>query len=736
MNEKKNLTTEETFSLAIENHKKNNLQIAEKLYKEVLKINPNHLESIFLLGTLSAQTKKFNEAKQLLNKVIEIQPHNKDAHNNLGNVLKELGEFQKAISCYQKVLQIDPDFIFAHDNLGTVFKELGELEKSIICYQKAIKIQPNYVAAHNNLGIIYKELGEYQKAINCYKKAIQINLNYADAHNNLGILYKELGKYTEAFLGYQKAIFINSNHINAIKNISILSREIRLNNITKANSASLKKLFLLLFRRNDISHSDILFNAKLLLLESENYNQLRQVCNTDSLLLEKQIIQNLLKEELFLLMLQKSLITDLFLEKMLTTLRCEILLNLTELHQDILKKNFEFIISLAEQCFLNEYVFVQSNKEASYINQLKNSLENDKVIKELEIAILGCFIPLYSSEIIVEKLLNYKSKNILFNDLINMQIKEPSKEKELLNSIKSLGKISDDISQKVRDQYEENPYPRWRYTYMKSPSNLLNNINNQIRPNKIKFNNKFNNPNILVAGCGTGKHIFVAEDYLNANILVVDLSIASLAYAKRKTEELGLNNVEFLHADILQLNNLNRKFDLIECMGVLHHMENPIKGLKVLLDLLEPHGFLKLGLYSQIARQDIVRAKEFIRSNNFKSTIDDIRSFRQVIINEKNDQLLHKICNKFDFYSTSSVRDLVFHVQEHRFTLPQLSKILLNFNLEFLGFADLIIKSKYSDLYPNDKNNVFLDNWNQFEIDNPNTFIEMYKFWVRKIQKI
>ena len=163
--------------------------------------------------------------------------------------------------------------------------------------------------------------------------------------------------------------------MNAIKNISILSREIRLNNITKANSASLKKLFLLLFRRNDINHSDILFNAKLLLLESENYNQLRQVCNTDSLLLEKQIIQNLLKEELFLLMLQKSLIADLFLEKMLTTLRYEILLNLTELRQDILKKNFEFIISLAEQCFLNEYVFVQSNKEAGYINQLKNSLE-------------------------------------------------------------------------------------------------------------------------------------------------------------------------------------------------------------------------------------------------------------------------------------------------------------------------------------------------------------------------
>ena len=79
---------------------------------------------------------------------------------------------------------------------------------------------------------------------------------------------------------------------------------------------------------------------------------------------------------------------------------------------------------------------------------------------------------------------------------------------------------------------------------------------------------------------------------------------------------------------------------------------------------------------------------------------------------------------------------MIFHVQEHHFTLPILSKTLLNFNLEFLGFADLMLKSKYSDLYPNDKNNISLDNWNQFEIDNPNTFIGMYNFWVRKIQKI
>ena len=108
MNKKKILTAEETFALAVQNHKKNNLQIAENLYKEALKINPNHFESIHYLGALLAQTKRFDLAKPLLHKAIQIQPDYVDAHYNLGVALQELGEHQKAISSYEKAITIQP----------------------------------------------------------------------------------------------------------------------------------------------------------------------------------------------------------------------------------------------------------------------------------------------------------------------------------------------------------------------------------------------------------------------------------------------------------------------------------------------------------------------------------------------------------------------------------------------------------------------------------------------------
>ena len=78
-------------------------------------------------------------------------------------------------------------------------------------------------------------------------------------------------------------------------------------------------------------------------------------------------------------------------------------------------------------------------------------------------------------------------------------------------------------------------------------------------------------------------------------------------------------------------------------------------------------------------------------------------------------------------------RDLMFHIQEHCFTIPEISNMLKKFNLEFLGFRNPLIKTKFSKSYPKDKKNISLDNWNKFELNNQDAFSNMYQFWVRKV---
>ena len=216
---------------------------------------------------------------------------------------------------------------------------------------------------------------------------------------------------------------------------------------------------------------------------------------------------------------------------------------------------------------------------------------------------MACYFPLNSLKKVVTKLKNYTSDNIFFNDLITLQIKEPNIEKEIKKNINSISKITNKISEEVKNQYEENPYPRWRYCNQLFSMNLENDVNYQIRPNMINLEKKSGKIKILLAGCGTGKHLISIGKYANSNILAIDLSLASLAYAKRKVDEFNYNNIQFLHSDILELENLDQKFDIIESAGTLHHMEKPNDGLKCLLKVLKPNGLLRLGLYSELARK-------------------------------------------------------------------------------------------------------------------------------------
>jgi len=302
-------------------------------------------------------------------------------------------------------------------------------------------------------------------------------------------------------------------------------------------------------------------------------------------------------------------------------------------------------------------------------------------------------------------------------------------------AIKKLSDISNTTSLVVKKQYEENPYPRWVCTYKSKASNFMLSLQKAIYPNKIEqpvlFSDKLD---VLVPGCGTGYHpISLAQIYEGASILAVDLSLASLAYAKRKAKELGLDNIDFMQADILDLHGLNKKFDVIECVGVLHHLENPVEGWRIIVDLLKPKRFMKIGLYSDYARRAQTARKEFIKKFNYDSSPDGIRECRKHIFELPEDSPIKSALASEDFYTTSSVRDLLFHTQEYCFTLPEISSILEELGLRMIGFdISEKIKQEYVIRFPDDPKAISLTYWDQFEKKHPTIFSKMYNFWIQK----
>jgi 2-polyprenyl-3-methyl-5-hydroxy-6-metoxy-1,4-benzoquinol methylase len=401
------------------------------------------------------------------------------------------------------------------------------------------------------------------------------------------------------------------------------------------------------------------------------------------------------------------------------------------------EEGLPFFAALAQQCFISEYIYSQSADESAKVERLLSAL-TEAIAKRApvsarDLVTLACYVPLGTLRE-CERLTKLCWPSPI-QQLFAQQIDEPKQEETLAACLPTLTKVTDEISQQVRGQYEESPYPRWVTLSDGRPAQPINGVLGNLFPHsrfrKLKEKSRFD---ILVAGSGTGQHpISTARRFSDAEVLAVDLSRRSLAYGQRKAQELGVNNLEFGQADILEIGSLNRQFDVIESMGVLHHMQDPWGGWRTLIPLLNPGGLMKLGFYSRIARENINRLRDYIRKQGFGSSPSDIRQNRESLILACEQQGLGNVLLTRDFYSTSGCRDLLFHVQEHQLTLPEIKEFIDRNGLVFLGFEiDGNTLARYLKEFPDDVAATNLSHWHEFEKKNPDTFVSMYQFWVQK----
>ncbi|MBE9562762.1 MAG: class I SAM-dependent methyltransferase, partial [Proteobacteria bacterium] len=210
----------------------------------------------------------------------------------------------------------------------------------------------------------------------------------------------------------------------------------------------------------------------------------------------------------------------------------------------------------------------------------------------------------------------------------------------------------------------------------------------------------------------------------------------SLAYGIRMARDNNITNVDFKQGDLLNVGQLNKKFHVIECAGVLHHMQDPMQGWQALVDVLHDGGLMYIGLYSEAARRDVVKARAKIAELGLTGKDGEIRDFRQQILNKEYPEI-QSVAKWSDFYNLPQCRDLLFHVQEHRFTLPKIQTALDKLGLRFVGMIanETVTQNveKLEDKIPKHLKPSQLEYWEFIEKQSPNTFIHMYHVWCVKI---
>ena len=449
------------------------------------------------------------------------------------------------------------------------------------------------------------------------------------------------------------------------------------------------------------------------------------------------------EDQLLRCLLESTPIWDIEMERFLTAARFALLQHAAA---DTASAAVEapvlgFYCALARQCFINEYVFACGDDELEQAEGLRDrlaaALASGAAIPALWPVAVAAYFPLYTlsdADRLLDRSLSDSWSDAVTGVLVQ-QISEPREERQIQPTIPRLTAIEDAVSLLVQQQYEENPYPRWvRAVSDIKPMTVDRYFRKRFRSPAFRELGKVGDVDILIAGCGTGQHpIETAQTFTGARVLAVDLSLASLGYAQRKTREAGLTNLELAQADILKLGSIGRTFDVIESSGVLHHLADPMWGWEVLLSLLRPGGVMHLGFYSELGRAEIVAARAFIAERGYGHSAADIRRCRQELATMDDGAPYRKILGFIDFFSTSACRDLLFHVQEHRMTLPKIKAFLTENNLDFLGFelpaqTGEAFRRRFSDHGAM----MDLDLWHVFEQENPGTFSGMYQFWIQK----
>jgi 2-polyprenyl-3-methyl-5-hydroxy-6-metoxy-1,4-benzoquinol methylase len=567
----------------------------------------------------------------------------------------------------------------------------GEFVQAENLCRLALSRDPRHVRSLVLLGDVVQQGGRNKLAVKLLSQALELDRTDAAAHDNIAIAYQALGRMEEAVAHFTDAMALG------LRDPEILAKQ------SAAVAAPLKRL------------------------ADAWPRQLRLAA-----LLGAEGTHAMAREAMLLALLQSKVIHDLELERLLTAVRRGLLLYAIEAdRQPIDDDSLAFFCASAQQCFLNEYVFALGDVEQAELQRVHDrtvaAIEAGAAISPLDLIVTASYMPLY--KLPGASSLLARSWPDAIERLLTQQIREPLEEESDRKDIAALTPIDDAVSLQVQHQYEESPYPRWTAVPQIEPTTVAHFLRDRLNIVPLSWPQTTVGVDILIAGCGTGSHsIDSALRFPQAHILAIDISRKSLAYARRKSRALGLTNVEYGQADILKLAALGRRFDVIETVGVLHHLADPAAGWRVLLSLLRPHGLMMVGLYSATARQSLVAARAFIAERGYRARADDIRACRQELIKRSGMPPFR------DFSYTSGCRDLLFNVMEHQFTIPQIEEFLDANGLTFLGFEQLPpdVLRQFQQQFPDVDAMHDLGSWHAFEQANPLTFGNMYFFWVQK----
>jgi predicted O-linked N-acetylglucosamine transferase (SPINDLY family) len=203
---------------AFDSHRAGRLAEAERLYGEILKAEPHHLDALFLLGSLNFQRGDSAAALARFDQALAIKPDMADALAGRGAALSSLDRHQEALAAYDKALALRPNHVQALNNRGNALLALKRDAEAIASYDKALTIKPDYPDAWRNRGTALLQLARLGEALASFDRALGLQRDFADAWEDRAGTLMRLGRREDAVVAYDKALALKPDNPDLLYN--------------------------------------------------------------------------------------------------------------------------------------------------------------------------------------------------------------------------------------------------------------------------------------------------------------------------------------------------------------------------------------------------------------------------------------------------------------------------------------------------------------------------------------
>jgi tetratricopeptide (TPR) repeat protein len=251
----------ESLHRAIKHHEAGEIEQAEALYREIVRVDPGHADALHLLGVAAHQKSdhpkgvhfirqaiaksggsalyysnlgacyralnRIDAAIDAFREAVRLQPGFFGARYNLAMALEAAGRPYEALQAYDEVLRINSGYVEALNNRGALLSSLGRAEEAVASYRRAVECRPRSASLHYNLANALSRCGQFEPAVAAYREALRLDGSVPEAYNNLATALDALGRSEEALQAIDQALALRPDYSEARLNQSTIQQAIR-----------------------------------------------------------------------------------------------------------------------------------------------------------------------------------------------------------------------------------------------------------------------------------------------------------------------------------------------------------------------------------------------------------------------------------------------------------------------------------------------------------------------------